>query len=440
MYRLAAFLTLLGINTANAEAGRLWQQGLKPLPSKQRNGSTGKIVGGDYAPNGEYPWFVSSQYHECGASLISSKHVLTAAHCADAFQVGMTVQIGDQCRGLFDNNCKQPYQERTIKKWIPHPQYKETLYTLTHDFAILTLEDESTMTPVELDMTGLSHTFTREKKNLWVAGYGVLEQDGNVQPTQIKHVEKTFVEQRICAEVYYGLSEDMFCAADPGRDGDLADWEDSCQGDSGGPLLDKDNQLLIGVVSFGQGCASPGYPGVYARISDEANWIKDTVCADYSLSSSKRPEFCNGIGAAATPSPTPVVEPWCSTNETSIEFELTSDSYPEENSVIIKHESTGTEVKSLTFDKRVSVNTYRGCYPASSIEDACFKVTVRGANADGIFVPGGFRMFLDNKEVIWEYGNSRWGQKTYYTCSGCSRRSVMKWAMIPGMLLLSLLW
>ena len=51
------------------------------------------------------------------------------------------------------------------------------------------------------------------------------------------------------------------CAADPG--------EDSCQGDSGGPLYDSENDVVVGVVSVGVGCADLGYPGIYARISNQ---------------------------------------------------------------------------------------------------------------------------------------------------------------------------
>lgn len=59
----------------------------------------------------------------------------------------------------------------------------------------------------------------------------------------------------------------MFCAADPGKD--------SCQGDSGGPLVL--NNVQVGVVSWGRGCASPDYSGVYSNIANQLDWINSIV-------------------------------------------------------------------------------------------------------------------------------------------------------------------
>lgn len=62
----------------------------------------------------------------------------------------------------------------------------------------------------------------------------------------------------------------MFCAGY--RDG----YYDSCQGDSGGPIVDAFNDL-VGVVSWGIGCAEPGHPGVYASVYTLKGWIDDKI-------------------------------------------------------------------------------------------------------------------------------------------------------------------
>ncbi len=118
-----------------------------------------------------------------------------------------------------------------------------------------------------------------------VIGFGNTNPNsGGYYPDNLYHVELAYVSQATCNSNYGGgILSSMMCASDPGQD--------SCQGDSGGPLYDANTNVktLVGVVSWGNGCAQTGYPGVYSRIANQWTWIKTTICADHS---SPKPDFC----------------------------------------------------------------------------------------------------------------------------------------------------
>ena len=88
-------------------------------------------------------------------------------------------------------------------------------------------------------------------------------------PNELQHVEVQYISNSDCVTEYgYGkreITENMMCANAPGKD--------SCQGDSGGPLYDSENDAVVGIVSWGVGCAFANYPGVYARVSAEVSEI-----------------------------------------------------------------------------------------------------------------------------------------------------------------------
>lgn len=248
--------------------------------SNDTNGAHLRIIGGVEVTNtGAYPWFVTAKDLRCGGCLISSRHVLTAAHCKRYFVSPVTV--GYLCDE--DNNCGQHSEVIDIARRHTHPNH--TWPSL--DLMIVELQNESTISPIPVDQDSSSLNYTPEKV-LWAAGTG-LTKEGDISslPSQLREVDVKYVSQTECNKRYDGdIDESMICAADVGKD--------SCQGDSGGPLLDKENGVLVGVSSWGTGCADQRYPGVYARVSGQWPWIKKTVCDDYA-DDINRPDFCDRI-------------------------------------------------------------------------------------------------------------------------------------------------
>ena len=92
---------------------------------------------------------------------------------------------------------------------------------------------------------------------------------------ELQHAQVSYVSNNDCVQspnLYSReqITSNMICAGTKGKD--------ACQGDSGGPLLDRERNVIVGLVSFGEGCAASGYPGVYSRISSAQKWIRDTIC------------------------------------------------------------------------------------------------------------------------------------------------------------------
>jgi len=233
-----------------------------------------KIVGGVETEENEYPWQVglttaSGRTPFCGGSLISNKEVLTAGHCITSGQ-DIYVVVGE-------HDVTKPDGEKKVKVCgiNNHPQYSGVQY----DYSVLTLCEEVAFTedvaPVCLPTTS-GRGSEYEGVNSVVSGWGTLSSGGS-QPSVLMEADVVTMSNSECSGNYgynsWDLTNQMICANNPGKD--------SCQGDSGGPLTTKDPTTgaytLIGVVSWGYGCASSNYPGVYARVTDQISWINSKV-------------------------------------------------------------------------------------------------------------------------------------------------------------------
>jgi len=245
------------------------------LSTAEQNNVSTRIVGGSTAPTGTYPWMVSLQDnigHFCGGSLIADRWVLTAAHCT--FDQLNRVVTPDQLHvaiGIHTLSATNANQLIGIKAIHVHPSYQHGSSS-DNDIALLELNQASNQSPISSATPTIMGQIAVATP-LKVMGWGTLRENGSASDT-LQEVDIPLVSQASCNQSYNGgITDNMLCA------GFSAGGKDSCQGDSGGPLLyqDANGWHQVGVVSFGNGCALPGFPGVYTRVANYDSWIKEFV-------------------------------------------------------------------------------------------------------------------------------------------------------------------
>ncbi|XP_068443731.1 serine protease 27-like [Clinocottus analis] len=229
-----------------------------------------RIIGGQTASPGSWPWMVSLNSEDrpfCAGSLIHNQWVLTAAHCLTGSDIRTTtVFLGRQSQsGLnFDE------VSVTLEKIVRHPSYNSL--TNENDICLLKLSVPVAFTdyiqPVCLAAAG--STFHAGVSS-WVTGFGNTQADSSSGADMLQELNLPIVGNNECKCTYSFIKDTMICA------GFKQGGKDACKGDSGSALVTKKGFMWIqsGIVSFGDGCGQPMTPGVYTRVSEYQDWINN---------------------------------------------------------------------------------------------------------------------------------------------------------------------
>ncbi|XP_006896894.1 PREDICTED: transmembrane protease serine 11B-like [Elephantulus edwardii] len=227
-----------------------------------------RIVNGKRALEGAWPWQADLQWkgkQHCGASLIGSKWLLSAAHCFAKKNNSEDWTVN------FGTIVNKPYLTQKVQNIIIHDNYSSSAFH--DDIALVQLEKEVVFTKyVRKICLPEAKMQLKENDSVVVTGWGTLYMNGPL-PGTLQQALVKIIDNKNCNAPYAlaGMVTDtMLCA------GFMSGESDSCQNDSGGPLVYPDSRdiwHLVGIVSWGKGCGQKNKPGVYTRVTSYRDWI-----------------------------------------------------------------------------------------------------------------------------------------------------------------------
>ncbi|KAL1502427.1 hypothetical protein ABEB36_007568 [Hypothenemus hampei] len=240
-----------------------------------------RVLQGSVATPGEYPWQaalkIKGEYksaHWCGAVVIASKWVLTAAHCLEGFPKGAYVIVAGEYD--IDEN-EGTEQQAYIEEYYIHEDFRKG-HKMANDIAMVLLKGKGFKLTQDIQPICLPRENANYERDLncTISGFGTIETGRTVYSHKLRAAWIPVQKIDVCKMAHiYGenIGEGMICA------GDLTGGVDACDGDSGGPLacLDEGVFTLYGITSWGQRCGYANKPGVYVKVSYYKKWIENIM-------------------------------------------------------------------------------------------------------------------------------------------------------------------
>ena len=250
-------LSIIHLGPYVLSAGLQWQ-------TKQQDLAKRAIIQGEPAEEGQFPYQASIRKdgtHDCGANIISATTVVTAGHCCTRFaERNIEIEVGTILNGKGIRH--------KMRDFLIHPMYKWHPETILNDICLVFTEEPFAFNEnVQSIGLGTQESCEVGSKCL-VSGWG--ETVWPRASPNLMFIEIPIVDDGKCDSYGYKYNpEIMICA------GNFEGGKDSCKGDSGGPMACEGT--LCGIVSFGKGCAKPGYPGIYTRVTTYRDWVETNM-------------------------------------------------------------------------------------------------------------------------------------------------------------------